>query len=184
MEDYVLDPNKGELKSALKGVKGWLLFFVVSLILFVPARLYSSLKENNEAFLELYDMFPLAEPFQAFLTNIYYINIFLSIFAGIVLAVSWPRAVIIAKAYLVLHYASRLIEAIGTYYVLSTPLAQYSDFIDQSYTSQLSMEMLGFAVGAAIYPLIWFVYLCKSKRVEATYFDGKNRMDSTHNNYE
>jgi hypothetical protein len=143
--------------STYRGVRGWLLFFVLSLTVFTPllqAYIIYSEKQSYNA-----TPSPLLLSVLAIDWAMRGILIVFGLYAGIELWQMKPKAVQIAKAYLVAICIQQLVLlAVGIW--IASRVASSPDFI-----SSLILQPLR----SFCYVVIWHLYLTKSKRVAATY---------------
>jgi hypothetical protein len=154
----------------LYGVGGWLLFFIITLVLIGPTlhvgnfiRSFAHSREHFAGSLHRYSLysFYFVEALLGFAVYGY------SIFAGIQLWKIREGAVLQAKRFLVTLLAYRFLDYTAglMWLVLMTP--------ERSRTLALSRYVQGSAaenlVRTAIYVGIWYSYLVKSERVRITY---------------
>ncbi len=160
-EQLPLTPVGVPTDFRINGVRGWLLFFVVTLVLFSPLQLCGMMAETSREFGKLYDVYPTLKIVNV-ITQVYGVALVcFSIFAGGGLLKRWDKAVRNAKAYLV-------VRAIATTQLLFLPLfAGLPEHINNAVWASLPLDVLK----TLVYPTVWYLYLTKSKRVATTYFD-------------
>jgi len=144
----------------LKGVKGWLLLFVIILILIRPLNDFYYLFSYWNDTSELYDEFP--ELLLLFYISLPLVSVssFYSIRAGIALIRINPRAVRMAKNFLFIYVV--VMEVIPVFAIYNVGLP--SEMLDAS-----SSE-INYGIGQTIFFfIVWYWYLSVSKRVKATY---------------
>jgi hypothetical protein len=144
------ETNAVELKY--RGVKGWLLLFVLLLTVFNPIATGSVLLAKFLGFnAVLY--FGFADLFWIVVITLF------GVYAGIMLWAVKPRAVKKAKAYLLMYGAYAVYLAVYNFYILKP--------------SDPSAAQIGATAGAFIrilvYVGLWWAYFKRSKRVKATY---------------
>lgn len=141
------------------GVAGWLLFFIVTLIIIGPLSTCSGLGRYDSEWGSLYEAYP-------FIRTIKWINVVLglglacfSVYAGISLWRMQLNAVKTAKTYLIV-YAFIVIVVNFLPFLAGLP--------EQANIALLKALPLPILLGL-IYPTVWFLYLTKSKRVATTF---------------
>ena len=143
-------------KSKYYGVKGWLLFFCISLTILRPILISFVLVSGYREFLASFDN----HPFLRIIAIIFIlINVGITIFgvvAGIKLWIKKPNAVRITRIFLT---TLLLFNIYGGLLVFLIGLLTQSVF--GSYLQEL--------VGAVIYFFVWNSYFIKSKRVKTTF---------------
>jgi hypothetical protein len=141
-----------------RGVKGWLLFFCISLTILSPLFTVAGLARGFSAGSRVEDRLPgfmtamasdsvLAAPIMA-----------LGIFAVVSLWAVKPNAVRVAKLYLIVQPVYAVLEV--ALFLAILPSSATGTVIEKGTTSVL---------GSLLYAGLWFSYLSKSKRVRATY---------------
>ncbi len=142
-----------------KGVGGWLLLFCLSLTVFGPLKTLITYVISFEDQLDLFDYYP---SWQA----IFYIDSIFSLFltimsirAGLALWAIKPKAVQIAKNYLLLYFG---------YSVVAMMLPFFVDFPSSSHSILLLQLAKSFFLSMLFF-IVWYKYLNVSKRVKATY---------------
>ena len=135
-----------------KGVKGWLLFFCVILTIINPLATVGVYLLNFSGFSALH-FFGIIDKFWITLITLF------GMYAGISLWAVRPKAVTLTKAYLVTMAAYALYIAGYKFYIL-IPSGRDSNGVIQSVMALFRM---------LIWVGIWYSYLTKSKRVNATY---------------
>ena len=147
-------PNKFE------GVKGWLLLFCIILAIINPIGTFLNL---NNGWADTYQYFDEVNGMETFVitdTVIAILVMLLSIRAGIALWKIKPRAVIIARNYLLIFLG---------YTVLSSQFLGYISGLSSDIIEAMRPEMQIILRDGLIYFGIWFSYLSLSRRVKATY---------------
>lgn len=151
------------------GVRGWLLFFTLSLVLFTPAtyimltvRSYYSTLAMLSGISHPYahDIFYAAEQLTSIALYGY------GIFAGIQIWKTRPTAVVHAKRFLLLLVVYHLVDfavALNMASILD-PAGTVQRYLPKAIPRQLRY---------VVFPIIWYLYLLKSKRVRNTFFLGK-----------
>jgi len=156
LNSQTISPNKTELR----GIGGWLFLFALQLTVLTP--LWSLI--NMVAYIKEY--VPIIDSFPSLLAGIVLDTIITTsllgfgIYCGLLIFKEKPQAIMMAKRYLIafLFYA----------------LLEYPILIGISgLPSEANRIILSAAVGqffkSAIYVIIWYLYLIKSKRVENTF---------------
>jgi hypothetical protein len=142
-----------------KGVSGWLMFFIVTLVLISPLRQFAGLAESNREWGPFYASYPPLKIINSVNQVVGVGLACLSIYAGVALLRMWPNAVRVAKLYLgTLAVASSLL--------LFLPLlAGLPEHVNTVILEGLPVEV----IKGLVYPTVWYLYLGKSKRVATTY---------------
>jgi len=142
------------------GVKGWLVFFCISLTILNPLFTLANLSNGYSAVSEVADRLPGLMTATVVDSVLSLVIMALGIFAGVSLWAVKPNAVQVAKLYLVV---------LAVYSVLEVPLymAALPSSATDAFTAKCTMSVLR----TLFYVGLWFAYLTKSKRVKATYFD-------------
>ncbi len=151
------------LSPKLRGVGGWLLFFIIGQMILRPLRTLAELNDPKNAITPAFEaMFPTTATIigieKAF-------SIGLLAF-GVAVAISlWkihtPFSVKLTKIYLIANPVFMLSDSLV--YQLSDLPAELQDSIMREGLLQAGV--------VAIVCLIWFLYFTKSERVRATYYD-------------
>ena len=143
-----------------RGVGGWLMFFVITLVLIRPLMLCAALGQYERVWGPHYDAYP-------FLKTIHIINLVIglgtlgfSIYAGVSLLRTRPNAVQIAKSYLLVSAVALMLT--GGPLLL---LAGLPEGGDAAILQALPVDTLK----GLVYPAVWYLYLSRSKRVATTY---------------
>jgi hypothetical protein len=159
-ESYVENQTESvSVDNHYYGVKGWLLLFCLSLVLFNPLfTLYNLITVYIEAS-SLYYRYPGLE-------KLFYIDLSLSIaltafsiYSGLKLLFIKPNAVKIAKQYLIAF----------TVYTIVASFLPFMVDLPNSITNELTGEIAIGVVRSFIYAGVWYSFLIHSKRVKATY---------------
>lgn len=143
------------------GVKGFLVFLCVLLIVFIPVMWIGSLRQV--LLTDFGDAAHLAT-FKNFINYTKYTHIFfsaVSIFTGIALMCKFRGAIGIAKLYWLMQPILIALYSFGLFNALNA--------IDPASTKGLVGESIFNIFGAIFWGCVWYVYLSKSKRVHATY---------------
>lgn len=149
--------------ASLKGVGGWLLWFIIGQLVCRPLQFVGTLSGPNSANAsQIADRFP----FTATVINIEKIVMIASIALGVIVALALlrtddSRPVTLAKIYLVANTVFSLLLAI-LYSTNDLPDKARSDLITQGISNLVVTSIL---CG------IWFLYFTKSRRVRATYLE-------------
>ncbi len=160
--------------GAYRGVGGWLLFLCLKLTVLLPLGMLYALAILASTIASL--------PKDTVIISAVIANIViglgivaLSIYAGISLWSIRPGAVRLAKAYLIAHLMYTIALAfeciIAMPLLLSSATGSSSPDVGGQLFFQLSMSLVAIqiAVSGVAHFTIWYLYLCKSKRVRATY---------------
>jgi serine/threonine protein kinase len=153
-----LDTNKinDEEVAKYRGVKGWLLYLVISLTIFAPIGfIFTLIQEmsNQELALEIYNDyadFVLFRILISFLLTIY------SVYVGVILWKVKPNAVKYVKKWIFIQFG--ILTLLN---IISIALMKYI---------YLEVGLYGIA-GSIIGSAIWYAYFEKSKRVKITYMN-------------
>jgi undecaprenyl pyrophosphate phosphatase UppP len=150
------------INPKLKGVGGWLLFFVIGQMLLRPARTLTELSDDKNIVTPAFEaIFPTATTLigieKAF-------SIGLAAF-GVAVGISlWkmrnPFSVKLTKAFLIANPVIMALDAI---------VFKFSDLPPDIQDSIMQKGLIQ-AGAVAIVCLIWFLYFTKSERVRATYY--------------
>ena len=163
-----LDTNSSKTttkgKKEVKGVAGWLGFFVFTLAIAVPLNLMVGISDVfsviNDPELTLDVILFVAAMDALLFAGI----IFFAIYSIVLLVRQKPNAVAVAKMYLIILFVSNLFSV-----VMSTITGESagSDVLDMT---------SGVIIRSLFYSLIWFLYLSLSKRVKNTYPPEKRKL--------
>jgi len=151
-------PGNQPDSTEYRGVKGWLLFFCIVLVILGPLYTLGNLANGYSAASRLADRLPGLMTATIIDTIVSLAVMMLGMFAGICLWTERPNAVAIAKAFLVVRLVYSVF-AISLFMAILPPAA--SDRFLPSAT--ISVVKTLFFVG------FWYAYLRRSKRVRATY---------------
>lgn len=143
-----------------RGVGGWLMVFVITLVLIRPIMLCATLGQYEQVWGEHYEAYPLLKVVRIFHLVLGLGTIGFSIYAGVSLLRIRPNAVQIAKTYL-------WVSAIAVM-LLGGPLMLLAGLPDSANAAILEDLPLQTFKGL-VYPLVWYLYLSNSKRVATTY---------------
>ena len=157
--------SSGEkVQTQYKGVRGWLLFFCLSLTIFVPLfTLYNIISAYNEISSQFYQL-----PNLLNLVIIAGLSTF-SIYVGIKVWRVKPGAVRIAKNYLLLYLGYMVL---GILFLLFDSLQAG---VDKAIIGELARVVIPSFTNFAL----WYSYLSKSKRVKATFSAVESNLEIT-----
>ena len=145
----------------LKGVGGWLLFFVIGQLVLRPARYFGN-RNTTVILAEVAAKFPLSAKIIA-IERVFGIGLLIAgIFVGLALlktGTKWP--VLLAKLYLVI--TPMLMIGLAVLYFSS-------DLPEASRTELITSGIMN-AAGTSLICFVWFLYFTRSKRVQATYLE-------------
>jgi uncharacterized protein DUF2569 len=143
--------------SEYRGVRGWLLFFCLNLIIIYPFIFLQAIVRTALAYTAFPHFLSTSWLMTNIIVDIIYIGMALfSVYAGIALWKTRPNAVKMAKVYLVVFFVFYV--AVG-FLILKMDLQQSKEIFTLVYGWSLWLAHL----------VAWYVYLNKSKRVKATY---------------
>jgi hypothetical protein len=142
-----------------KGVGGWLLFFCVSLTILSPAITFVSLARSYGASSRFFSQFHGLLVITVLDTILSTALMAFSIYAGVCLWKVRPGALRTAKTYLFCLLA---------YFAVAAVLPFMAGLPSAANAAMLPVVVLS-SVRGLIYFAIWYSYLIKSKRVQATY---------------
>jgi hypothetical protein len=150
-----------ELYQGPNGVGGWLLVFVLSLLVCRPLSiLQNGLGADPSVIMRVGEKFPAT----ALLLNFDKVLAFGLLVYGVVVA------------FALFNKGSALSVKLVRIFLIANPLAHVlvallcglSDFPEE-YRNQLAQEVMGKAVMASFWSLLWILYFNRSRRVKATY---------------
>ena len=143
----------------LKGVGGWLVFFIVGQLVLRPAQYF-----GTRASVVITPRIAARFPYNTRIIAVEQALQIGSMIAGILVGLAllktgdkWP--VLLAKAYLVA--TSLLVIVLAGLY--------FNTDLTEPWRTQLIVSGITSAVGTSAICLVWFLYFTKSKRVHATY---------------
>ncbi len=149
--------------SKLKGVGGWLAFFIVGQLVLRPLRMLAELNDPKNVVTPLFE-----ETFPTTATIIGIekaVNIGLLVFGVVVALALWkvrsPASVKLAKIFLIVNPILAILDAIAF---------KFSDLPAQVQDEVMQRGLIEVGVVTVIC-IIWFLYFTKSERVRATYYD-------------
>jgi hypothetical protein len=151
------------INPKLKGVGGWLLFFIIGQLVLRPAR---TLTELNDAKNMVTPAFEVTFPTAATIISIEKAFSIGLLAFGVAVGISlWkmrnPFSVKLTKAYLIANPVVLVLDAV---------VFKFSDLPPDIQDSIMQKGLI--QVGAiTIVCLIWFLYFTRSERVQATYYD-------------
>jgi hypothetical protein len=146
-----------------KGVRGWLLFLCVSMAIFSPMTGLISLMAITEELKPYFNQDPALFKLML-ISGICNICLFVySMYAGVSLWRIAPNAVLNAKRYLVVlfyysFFSIFLPQLVGLSEKTQTDIYKTSPILNLTVMLEAGM---------------WYLYLCKSKRVKTTYGEGR-----------
>ncbi len=152
--------NEAAKYSPYYGVGGWLLLFVVGLTILGPLINLGTVGTNLSEAEKIREIFPSLVPIIYMETALVLLVTAFSIVAGIMLWTVRPKAVSVAKLYLVV---------LVVFSVLDLVLISGAGLPEPAASAAVNAGITGI-FRSGIYALIWFLYLSKSDRVHATYF--------------
>jgi hypothetical protein len=156
--------DKPEEKRSLGGVKGWLLFFCISLTILTPLFITYRLYNNWEEFRPVFFYFKLFKT-KCIIDTVLGIGMMIfSIYTGIVLWTKQKNAVKTGKIFLVTALIYQIIIS-----VLPFVTAVIVMWFSHIYVAYLFGLMVGSIPQGILYFAIWNSYLSESRRVKATY---------------
>lgn len=148
-------------KVELKGVGGWLLFFVIGQLALRPMLFLASILKST-ARTDVAERFPATARIITIEASIQVALLIGGIIIGLALlktGVSWP--VLLTKIYLVANALLNLALAV-VYFGTDLP--------DPARTSLIAKGIIS-GVVVSIVSFLWLLYFTRSKRVQATYFE-------------
>lgn len=153
-------------RAAPSGVSGWLLFFVLTLVVFGPAFHIAAFLHSYRQAIEVFTR--LSHPYShyVFYTIEQLVGVALygyGIFAGIRLWKTRPAALMHAKRFLlllVLYHLADFAVAVNFTWILDPP-GTVGKYLPHAFPRQMRN---------LIYPVVWYSYLLNSKRVRNTFF--------------
>jgi len=152
-----MDGSESDL--SLAGVRGWLLFFCINLVILSPVVSLIFLYVGYNGIGEYAYLFPRLVPVATIDSVATVAIVLFGIYTGVGLWRVRDGAVRVAKTYLIVNlaygFAGVILQIVSIY-----PLE-----IDSSYFSDMAQS----AVRATIFTAIWYSYLNRSRRVHATY---------------
>ncbi|HKF55307.1 MAG TPA: DUF2569 family protein, partial [Blastocatellia bacterium] len=151
-----------EAASEYRGVKGWLLFFCISLTILSPLITLGNLASGCSAASRVADRLPALMTATGIDSVLAVLVMALGIFAGVSLWTVRPNAVPVAKLYLIVLPVYAVFE-------IALFLAILPPRVSDALTSRGTISVLR----SLCYAGLWFAYLSRSKRVKATYFESE-----------
>jgi hypothetical protein len=145
----------------VKGVGGWLLFFVIGQLALRPMLFFASLLTNT-ARADVAERFPATATIIKMEATIQIVLLIGGVIVGLALlktGVSWP--VLLTKMYLVANAVLNLALAV---------LYFGTDLPEIARTSLIARGIIS-ACLVAIVCFLWFLYFTRSRRVQATYLE-------------
>jgi len=154
--------TKVDIKVEVKGVGGWLLFFVIGQLALRPMLFFASLlKTTGRA--DVAERFPATARIITIEATIQIALLIGGIIVGVALlktGVGWP--VLLTKIYLVANALLNLALAV-LYFGTDLPEVARTSLVAKGIISGVIVSIVCF---------LWFLYFTRSKRVQATYFAG------------
>jgi len=147
-----------QASSEYRGVRGWLLFFCIVLVILGPLYTLGNLANGYTAASRVADRLPGLMTATIVDTIVSLAVMMLGMFAGICLWTERPSAVAIAKAFLLVRLVYSVFEI--SLFMAALPPAASDRFLG---SATISVIKTLFFVG------LWYTYLKRSKRVRATY---------------
>ena len=148
-------------QSTLPGVRGWLLFLCVSLTIISPLFGAASGVAIWEGFKQYFEVSPSVKNYAMWLIVMSSAISFFSVYAGIRLWSIKPNAVKVAKVFFISQAVSQFL-----FVVILVAMLQELGVTDYG---PLTKEYIQMILSGILQLAIWYTYLCKSKRVKATY---------------
>jgi hypothetical protein len=145
---------------SVKGVNGWLLWLCITITILVPYSIANALKELLKDYL-LYQYDKNILLILICTIVLYILLLIFSIYVGLRLWNVKPKAVKIAKIFLLGQFIVSLIIFIILYLI-----------IPAGGNEKLLGELLGDTIKSLFFFIIWYIYLNNSTRVSNTYIDG------------
>jgi hypothetical protein len=148
-------------KVEVKGVGGWLLFFVIGQLALRPMLFVASLLTST-ARADVAERFPATATIIKMEATIQIVLLIGGIIVGLALlktGVSWP--VLLTKLYLVANAVLNLALAV-LYFGTDLPEFARKSLIAKGIISGVMVTVISF---------LWFFYFIRSRRVQATYFE-------------
>ena len=152
-------------KVEIKGVGGWLLFFVIGQLALRPMLFFASLLKSKPI-ADVAERFPATAKLITIEATIQIALLVGGILVGLALlktGVRWP--VLLTKIYLVANALLNLALAV-LYFGNDLPEFARKSLIAKGIISGVLVSIVSF---------LWFFYFIRSKRVQATYFDNAGR---------
>ncbi|MBI5582737.1 MAG: DUF2569 family protein [Deltaproteobacteria bacterium] len=140
-------------------VGGWLKFFCVVLTVFSPLRCIFELVTSFQVLSRLWDQFPRLKTLVVGDGSMSIGLMAFSIYTGVALWQIRPRAVVVAK-YFLLSYLG---------YAFVAGLMPFGVGFPDHFQGQLIQEVLLREAQVLVFFTVWFLYLSRSKRVKNTY---------------
>lgn len=155
-----------QIEPKHEGVRGWLLLFCLTLIIFNPLKFFNTLIETASLYSAL------LQP----LFTVVIVEILVSVglmclglYAGYALWTIKHNAVKIAKTYLLALLIFSAIDFLLLFNLLEAlRVSMYMAGLAQDF-NRIRREGIEETIGALIYVSLWYTYLNNSKRVKATY---------------
>lgn len=151
-------PINAPIDYRYRGVGGWLMYFIISLVFLSPLSMAASLRQYDLEWSRFYTTYPFLKTINSINLVVGFGMICFSIYAGVNLWTIRPNAVHIAKIYLI-------VSAISS--IMLTCLPLFAGFPERA--STVFLQVFPVEMILLVSPTVWFLYLSKSKRVATTY---------------
>jgi hypothetical protein len=159
------------VKPPLVGVRGWLAFLCIILMVIQPLMAvftYGSAKGEME---RLKDFNPEAarilEPMTSGALTITAVQVAFGMVAGLLLVSRAKHAVAVTKLFLICTPLAAALQ-----------LALVPEGLPDTVTTMIKGAIIGDIIRSSLWCLLWFIYLCRSRRVRDTY-SPEGRMEET-----
>lgn len=146
----------------LKGVKGWLLLLCTLLVIFDPLVVLTSLFALSDGAMSYRSSDPQMFSLIVISGVLRIALAVFSLYAGLALWRTAPRAVPAARSYMI---------AVALVSLLFLVLPGYLGVSSESFSAKTE-ENIANAILTVFYSALWYTYLCRSKRVKSTYGPG------------
>lgn len=148
-----------------KGVGGWLLFFVIGLVLLRPAISLPQMVIGWQETRPVFEHLPVLKTALAFEYGAGALSILIGIVVGILIWTGNRKGRTLARFYLIFRVAFSVLISAGVYFMLQ-------ELPDEALRQVMAAMVSGF-ITEIVYFAIWFSYFSKSKRVQNTYGEGQ-----------
>jgi len=147
------------LDRRYRGIGGWLAFLIISLTFLSPLALFSEILRESEFWARYFARAPHLFVIIRITNIILGCVIAFSVYAGLSLWREWPKAVKVAKSFLIsLFFANIVLPFLPL--TVDLPESLHDKILDETWYS-IPVQL--------IYPVVWYSYLTFSKRVAKTY---------------
>lgn len=159
--------------SGPRGVGGWLLFLIVTMLFVGPLAYVNSLLRSYHSAIENFARVPHPYAHSLFIVVEQLAGLALygyGVFAGVQLWKKRPSAVMHAKRFLLLYAAYHLADfAMGMNFAsIMDPAGTLRRYLSRQLPSQGRL---------LVYPIVWYLYLLRSKRVRNTFLSETKQPD-------